>query len=67
MNGERSEKSKYGSTSELVKSEVEQLHPTISMPVSIALFELGETWQFARSGEDKNGIPDGTKPGKVKQ
>ena len=37
----RSEKSSLGKTRDLVQVEVEQLYPTISMPVSIALFALG--------------------------
>ena len=37
----RSEKSSLGTSRDLAKSEVEQLYPTISMPVSIALFDLG--------------------------
>jgi len=37
----RSEKSSLGKTRDLVQVEVEILYPTISMPVSIALFDLG--------------------------
>jgi len=37
----RSEKSSYGSSRDLAEAEVEMLYPTISMPVSIALFDLG--------------------------
>jgi hypothetical protein len=37
----RSEKSSLGKTRDLVQVEVEMLYPTISMPVSIALFDLG--------------------------
>jgi hypothetical protein len=37
----RSEKSSYGTSRELAEAEVELLYPTISMPVSIALFDLG--------------------------
>jgi len=37
----RSEKSSYGTSKELAEAEVEMLYPTISMPVSIALFDLG--------------------------
>jgi len=38
----RSEKSPYGSTSNMLKDEMELLYPTISLPVSICLFDLGE-------------------------
>jgi len=37
----RSEKSSLGTSRDLAIDEVEQLYPTISMPVSIALFDLG--------------------------
>jgi hypothetical protein len=40
LNAHRSEKTPYGSTAQMVKDEIELLHPTISLPVSIALFEL---------------------------
>lgn len=40
LNASRSEKTPYGSTSQMVKEEIELLHPTISLPVSVALFEL---------------------------
>jgi hypothetical protein len=36
----RSEKSSYGTSRDLAEAEVEMLYPTISMPVSIALFDL---------------------------
>jgi len=42
LTAKRSEKSPYGSTVDMVKSEVELLYPTISLPVSVALFNLGE-------------------------
>jgi hypothetical protein len=37
----RSEKSSLGTSRDLAIAEVEQLYPTISMPVSVALFNLG--------------------------
>ena len=37
----RSEKSLLGTSRDLAVAEVEMLYPTISMPVSIALFDLG--------------------------
>ena len=39
----RSEKSSYGSSRELAQTEIEMLYPTISMPVAIALFDLGDS------------------------
>ena len=41
LTSHRSEKSSYGTSRELAEAEVEMLYPTISMPVSIALFDLG--------------------------
>ena len=36
----RSEKSSYGTSRDLAEAEVEMLYPSISMPISIALFNL---------------------------
>ena len=41
LNGTRSDKSPLGESLELVKSEVEELYPTISLPVVVALFDVG--------------------------
>lgn len=40
----RSEKSPYGSTAEMLKDEIQMLYPTISLPVTICLFDLGEPY-----------------------
>ena len=42
LTSKRSEKTPYGSTSQMVNEEIDMLYPTISMPVSVALFDLGE-------------------------
>ena len=42
LTSKRSENSPYGSTSDMVKEEIEQLYPTISLPVSICLFDLDD-------------------------
>ncbi|MFA5181465.1 MAG: hypothetical protein WC405_09120 [Syntrophales bacterium] len=47
VTAERSEKSKLGSTKDLVLQEIEMLYPTISLPVTIALFDLGKRGLFA--------------------
>jgi hypothetical protein len=52
----RSEKSSYGTSRELAEAEVELLYPTISMPVSIALFDLGTP--IISNGTEEN--TDGT-------
>ena len=41
LTAQRSEKSPLGSTKELVEQEIKDLYPTISMPVVVALFDLG--------------------------
>jgi hypothetical protein len=56
LTSQRSEKSSYGSSLELAQSEAGQLYPTISMPVSIALFDLGQP--IISNGTEKNN--DGT-------
>jgi len=54
----RSEKSSLGTSRDLAVAEVEQLYPTISMPVSIALFDLGVPVISDGEGEggDENGV-----------
>ena len=46
LTSERSEKTPYGSTRKLVEEEVKLLHPTINVPVTIALFDLGKPGIF---------------------
>jgi hypothetical protein len=60
LTSKRSEKTPYGSTSKMVKEEIEMLYPTISMPVSIALFDLGEPLNLDEEGGDKSGVPVST-------
>lgn len=42
LNGQRSDKSKLGNTAELVRSEIQMLYPTVSLPVAVAVFDLGK-------------------------
>jgi len=57
LTSQRSEKSSYGSSAELAKAEVEMLYPTISLPVMIALFNLGPPAILDEKGGEKNGVP----------
>ena len=41
LNGARSEKSPLGDSIDLVKSEIDELYPTISLPVVVALYDVG--------------------------
>ena len=54
LTAKRSEKSPYGSTVDMVKKEIEMLYPTISLPVSVALFNLGEPDLYLE--EENNGL-----------
>jgi len=51
----RSEKSSYGTSRDLAEAEVELLYPTISMPVSIALFDLRAPIISNGTEEDNDG------------
>jgi hypothetical protein len=55
LNSYRSENSKYGTSRELAEKEVEMLYPTISMPVTVALFDLGSPELLDDEGGDDNG------------
>jgi hypothetical protein len=54
----RSEKSSLGTSKDLATAEIEQLYPTISMPVSVALFDLGVP--VISNGEEEGGDENGT-------
>ena len=55
LTAKRSDKSPYGSTADMVKNEVTQLlYPTISLPVSVVLFDLGKPDLYI--GEENNGV-----------
>jgi hypothetical protein len=53
----RSEKSSLGTSRDLAVAEVEALYPTISMPVAIALFDLGAP--VISNGEEEGGDDNG--------
>ena len=53
----RSEKSSLGTSRDLAVAEIEQLYPTFSMPVSIALFDLGVP--VISNGEEEGGDENG--------
>ena len=57
LNGFRGEKSSYGTSRDLAASEVEQLYPTISMPVSIVLFDIGQPELIAEEETDGVSVP----------
>src|SRR4030042_4972854 len=49
----RSEKSPYKSSRIMVGEDIQNLHPTISLPVSVALFDLGSPMVPQENGEPK--------------
>jgi hypothetical protein len=53
VTSQRSEKSKLGTTEELVAKEIEMLHPTISLPVTIILFDLGRPGEIYEEKKPK--------------
>jgi len=56
LTAKRSEKSPYGSTENMVREEIEMLQPTISLPVSIALFDLEDPVITDGEGGVDNGV-----------
>jgi len=56
LNSARSEKSSYGTTAELAKTEVEMLYPRIDLPVAIALFDLGKPIFPDEEGGEMSGL-----------
>ena len=42
LTAKRSDKSPYGSSSKMVSEDVEMLYPTIYLPLTVILFDLGE-------------------------
>ncbi|MDI6615857.1 MAG: hypothetical protein QME27_04025 [Syntrophaceae bacterium] len=51
VTAERSEKSHLGTTKDLLCQEIEMLYPTISLPVTVALFDLGKRTILADEDE----------------
>lgn len=66
LTSSRSEKSPYGSTKQLVEQEVEYLYPTISLPVTIVLFDLGKRGLLSEMGAG-NEDPENPPEDRVKQ
>lgn len=63
ITAQRSDKSKLGTTKDLVSKEIEMLHPTISLPVIIVLFDLGrpgEIYQENEQTKKENPLPEKT-------
>ena len=66
VNSKRSEKSPFGTTTDLIKAEIETLYPTISLPVAVCLISTGEPILYDEEGnpygsvsvskDDKSGV-----------
>ena len=52
VTSQRSEKSPLGSTKNLVEKEIEYLYPTISLPVTVILFDLGRPYGLVESEKE---------------
>ena len=59
LTGQRSTKSPLGSSAQLAVSEINMLYPTISMPVTLALFDLGSPWTPEIDNSNHNEVKDG--------
>jgi len=53
VTAKRSEKSKLGTTKDLVSQEIEMLHPTINLPVTIVLFDLGRPGELYEENKQR--------------
>ena len=53
LTAQRSEKSPLGSTRELVEQEIQDLYPTIPMPVIVALFDLGKPGNYTQETKEE--------------
>jgi hypothetical protein len=51
VTAQRSEKSPLGTTRDLLCREIEMLHPTISLPITVILFDLGVPGCYAAQAE----------------
>ncbi|WP_319408768.1 hypothetical protein [uncultured Desulfosarcina sp.] len=50
VNSKRSDKSSLGTTSQIIKEEIESLYPTIHLPVAVCLFNTGEPILYDEEG-----------------
>ncbi len=58
VTAQRSEKSKLGTTKQLVAQEMEMLHPTINLPIVIVLFDLGKPGEaYEEKNPEKEKVP----------
>ena len=51
---QRGDKTPYGSTRKLVEEEIQDLYPTIDLPVSIVLFDLGKPGEIVEEGQSRS-------------
>jgi len=49
----RSERTPYGSTRKMLEEDIQNLYPTISLPVSLGLFDLGKPTIPDENGDQK--------------
>jgi hypothetical protein len=56
VNSKRSDKSPLGTTADLIKTEIEALYPTISLPVSVCMIDSGEPILYDEEGNSNGSI-----------
>ena len=61
LTAKRSEKSPYGSSAKLVVEDVELLYPTIYLPLTVVLFDLGNP-RFMEESEMAHAFPGSSQP-----
>ena len=67
VTAQRSEKSKLGTTKQLVAQEMEMLHPTINLPIVIVLFDLGKPGEaYEEKNPEKEKAPSKLKDDKFR-
>jgi hypothetical protein len=66
VTAQRSQKSPLGTTRDLVYQEIELLHPTISLPITVILFDLGVPGYYATLAEQAPADAEEETPSEVK-
>jgi hypothetical protein len=64
---QRGDKTPYGSTRKLVEEEVQDLYPTIDLPVAIVLFDLGKPGEIIEEGQGRQSKGGVLESGKASQ
>lgn len=63
LTAQRSEKTPYGNTAQMVTEEMDLLYPTISLPVTVVLFDLGRPFMPEEAAAYENDEDGRVQPG----